>query len=479
MKQVLISNKQVALKVLDRLRLIYNIQSGTQPVIRSIDNIEFKNKITKTMQSVPYAIIWAKDTISSNKLNIVNSIHVYKRGKLIKILHLNCVMHPNVSPSTEKLCEVIHSMGRQGVYKIAIMGQEMCIPVRCRNITLQGSEILVKGYLSGSNPLDSYRIPDSVSNSRLDKPLRKDGVIKTLRNCSLFDLIQKKFHECNPSDVFYKPIDLDHYVGAEDMSEDTILSDYYPTIHYKMLTDYYNLKYKPIQFDVGVVGLGSGGTTVLDQLVRSNFFNDYLLCDFDTVEQKNLNNQWYNKYHIGKLKVNCTKSILHSINPSLNIKGINKPFEQVPLNYSYKYLIIATDDIPSRLQIIDKIIQGSIRADYIIDQRYLDLTCSIYLINTQDPDQLKYYRNLLIADGEAFAQEDNDTIQENTCIKHNYIDIYRYVGSIIFSAIREIESRNKQSFVHIEAQSEVIPSYLKIKEVKYDNANRNMEQVAI
>ena len=47
--------------------------------------------------------------------------------------------------------------------------------------------------------------------------------------------------------------------------------------------------------------------------------------------------------------------------------------------------------------------------------------------------------------------------QESSCVKQNFIDIYKYASSFVFAAIREIESGNPKPFTHIEASTDVLP----------------------
>lgn len=53
--------------------------------------------------------------------------------------------------------------------------------------------------------------------------------------------------------------------------------------------------------------------------------------------------------------------------------------------------------------------------------------------------------------------------RESSCVKQNLIDIYQYTSSFVFAAIREIENENPKPFVHIEAQTEGIPTSMVIK----------------
>jgi hypothetical protein len=50
--------------------------------------------------------------------------------------------------------------------------------------------------------------------------------------------------------------------------------------------------------------------------------------------------------------------------------------------------------------------------------------------------------------------------EESSCLRQNFIDIYKYASSFVFAAIREIEEGNPKPFTHIEAQTEGIPCHM-------------------
>lgn len=54
-------------------------------------------------------------------------------------------------------------------------------------------------------------------------------------------------------------------------------------------------------------------------------------------------------------------------------------------------------------------------------------------------------------------------LEESSCIKQNFIDIYKYSSTFVFAAIREIEDGNAKPFTHIEAQTSVVPNHMILK----------------
>jgi len=53
--------------------------------------------------------------------------------------------------------------------------------------------------------------------------------------------------------------------------------------------------------------------------------------------------------------------------------------------------------------------------------------------------------------------------EENSCVKQNFIDIYKYSSAYVFAAIREIESGNSKPFTHIEATTDVLPKAITLR----------------
>lgn len=70
---------------------------------------------------------------------------------------------------------------------------------------------------------------------------------------------------------------------------------------------------------VGIAGLGGLGSNCAMLLVRSGF-SKLTLCDFDKVEAKNLNRQFYFLSQIGLAKAEALKINLLNINPGLELK---------------------------------------------------------------------------------------------------------------------------------------------------------------
>jgi sulfur carrier protein ThiS adenylyltransferase len=96
-----------------------------------------------------------------------------------------------------------------------------------------------------------------------------------------------------------------------------------------ILKDAISCFYTQDQFDriqsvkIGIAGAGGIGSNCAMMLVRSGFAN-FTIVDFDRVEPSNLNRQMYTPAHIGKMKAECLKEILLTINPALSINTMGE-----------------------------------------------------------------------------------------------------------------------------------------------------------
>lgn len=74
---------------------------------------------------------------------------------------------------------------------------------------------------------------------------------------------------------------------------------------------------------VGVAGLGGLGSNCALHLVRCGF-RKFTLCDFDKVEAKNLNRQFYFADQLGQLKTRSLQENLLRINPNLDCRLVEE-----------------------------------------------------------------------------------------------------------------------------------------------------------
>lgn len=78
---------------------------------------------------------------------------------------------------------------------------------------------------------------------------------------------------------------------------------------------------------IGIAGLGGLGSNCACALLRSGF-RKFTLCDFDIVENKNLNRQFYFLDQAGLAKTQALKANLLRINPDAELTLVNKKIEK-------------------------------------------------------------------------------------------------------------------------------------------------------
>jgi len=106
---------------------------------------------------------------------------------------------------------------------------------------------------------------------------------------------------------------------------------------------------------VGIAGCGGLGSNIAVCLVRSGF-KDFELMDFDVVETKNLNRQYYFLDEVGLPKVDALTARLLKINPDLKIKKVNAKLsiENIISYFKDRDIVFeAFDNIPSKKLIME------------------------------------------------------------------------------------------------------------------------------
>lgn len=506
----------------DKYRIVY------------IDEAWWKNIIT-LKKGVVKDLFFLGVCNSSNRPRCI--LEVRYKGKDYKIHTF--INHVNFQSERELYSETLD--GEEIVFKI----QEFCNPITSHKIYIEPRiDKILKGQIMGQNSNSRYQRVQHVINDGWDYGIR-NNVSKFLKqNATPLELLTKqapyylsamtteKIQQypipIKESEIAVKYKDNEYYsiLQKDELeNEKPNISEYYPIITYEQCVDI--LKNIPKQdIDFTVIGLGSAGTGILDQVSRSTYFNSYMLIDFDLIEEKNMRNQWYTRGKIGSLKTDASKSIINAIRPC-NIFTKCDDFENVQLElYKTKYVVSGFDSLECRMNLLDKCLKD-FESKYLIDIRYLDYSSSIYFIDLEDEKQVKYYRNLLQADIDGFKQQEENKkfietvedmklflrennvgggqcgnvqhkvfgtpweikncldvycdgqqcadlwlekiknknikievkkIEESSCVRENFIDIYKYSSAFVFAAIREIESGNEKPFTHIEAQTDVIPS---------------------
>jgi len=117
------------------------------------------------------------------------------------------------------------------------------------------------------------------------------------------------------------------------------------------------IKKKLRETSVGIAGLGGLGSNVAVSLARAGI-DRLVLVDFDKVEKKNLDRQYYFLNQVGKLKVEALKENIGKIDPEVTVEtfglklekdSMEKPFQSVDV------VIEALDDAKTKADFIEEI----------------------------------------------------------------------------------------------------------------------------
>jgi len=313
----------------------------------------------------------------------------------------------------------------------------------------------LKGNLMEGNPNDRYRTPESTEVDILVRPVyerysanifKKDATFEqvVLRR---FDTTEKTRDEkiilrdikkqLGDGKVYayignaqnFRPEFCWSVVDKKDIEEGKYLvSSYYKQYELKDVDEIGEIPRE--ELDIACVGCGSAGANIMEQINRTEYFNKYMLIDFDKLEKKNLRNQPYNIYGMGNYKTRELANILKETRSNApSIIAVDKKYEEANfVDYSFKYLISGFDTIKCRLGLLEKVKSGEIQTKYIIDTRYNELESSLYFIDTSDKEQMEYYENLLKEDG---AQLEKEEVPETTNWTEQEVKDYCYHGKNI------------------------------------------------
>ena len=107
-----------------------------------------------------------------------------------------------------------------------------------------------------------------------------------------------------------------------------------------------------------VYGIGGVGSFTVEGLVRAGIEN-IILVDNDVISPSNLNRQIHATIsNIGKLKVDCMKERILSINPKVNVENYIpqdiEHGEEILIDDSIDYVVDAVDTITTKLKLIQR-----------------------------------------------------------------------------------------------------------------------------
>ncbi|MBS3748465.1 MAG: sulfur carrier protein ThiS adenylyltransferase ThiF [Candidatus Thermoplasmatota archaeon] len=110
---------------------------------------------------------------------------------------------------------------------------------------------------------------------------------------------------------------------------------------------------------VGIAGAGGLGSNAAVALARSGI-GHLIIVDFDVVEERNLNRQYYFLDQLGMKKVDALTQNIHRINPQITIDSVQLKLEQGQMHtpfVSADIIIEALDDAKTKKIFIEEILE--------------------------------------------------------------------------------------------------------------------------
>lgn len=382
-----------------------------------VDKIKLRNKYTKRQAIVKDLFFVATKEASCNPM-FVSSVRIKDK---VYILHRD-LTHYNMSTAVGSfLVDSTHE----------IIYQDFCNTVKMAHLWKDPDTAskLLKGNLLEGNPNDSYRSINSVEADRQVYPLFDDYSSFMPNTSTLEQIITRRR---NPSeeigDSTKEAITKVHKALKEDKDmcyayaanneegekeysyrlvkrQDIDNGKYDVSSYYRIYTAKdidENISFSLIEKDICVIGLGSAGGGILEQLCKMNYIKSYTLIDFDSIEHKNLRNQPYQYSDIGNNKTNAIARYIehyHAVDNMPNIQVKPTKYQDVELSiYKFKYLVSGFDNLECRIDVLNKIKSGDIHTEYLIDARYEGLDSSLFIVKTDNNEEMEYYEKLLLAD---------------------------------------------------------------------------------
>ena len=167
---------------------------------------------------------------------------------------------------------------------------------------------------------------------------------------------------------------------------------------------------------VGVAGAGGLGSNIAIALARSGV-KQFVLVDFDSIDQSNLNRQYYFLSQVGQKKVLALTENIHNINPDVNCKihqeklvkgSMYKPFTDVDV------VVEGLDNAETKIQFIEEIIQ---------ELPNVPVVAASGVAGYGHSDRIKTIRSgslFMVYDEEALSSDDDVLLAPKVCLMANW-----------------------------------------------------------
>ena len=156
---------------------------------------------------------------------------------------------------------------------------------------------------------------------------------------------------------------------------------------------------------VGIAGVGGLGSNAAISLARAGI-GRLILVDFDSVEENNLDRQYYFRDQIGKVKVEALKDNIKKINPWLKIDIFNQKLTVGSMDEPFQdanVIIEALDSAVAKTSFIEEIMQK-------LPDKPLVACSGVAGYGNSDRIETKRIGNLYICQDEQARSSDDDVL---------------------------------------------------------------------
>ncbi|GHV25022.1 hypothetical protein FACS1894176_02580 [Bacteroidia bacterium] len=155
---------------------------------------------------------------------------------------------------------------------------------------------------------------------------------------------------------------------------------------------------------VVVIGAGAIGSHLIEQLARAGIWC-IIVWDFDIVEEHNLQNQAFDRRHIGKKKVDAIMQIVAEAT-GLELKTHDEKVDGSQ-KITAEAVFLVVDSFDARREIFEKALEDSFTTEIVFDARMGPTSGQVHMIDPTDREDCLRWKKTLY--------NDNDVVVENAC----------------------------------------------------------------
>lgn len=152
---------------------------------------------------------------------------------------------------------------------------------------------------------------------------------------------------------------------------------------------------------ISIMGAGAIGSQVAVCLSKMGF-TDLIVFDFDTVDEENMNNQWYGPEDIGEMKVEALKKQIKRMTGAEMEACFLLGDKDTP-DFQEQIIVSAVDSMKARVNIYERA-KRLYKCDWFIDPRMSAEKGAIYVVNLRDETSKSKYEKSLYSDEEATSE---------------------------------------------------------------------------